>query len=370
MIDYLIVGAGLFGSVFAHEMNKRGQRCLVIDKRQHIGGNCYTETREGIETHVYGPHIFHTDSQALWDYVGRFCEFRPYIHSIVSRAGKKDYSFPINLRTLKQIFETESAELALARFEQDREAYRGRGGNDLESWCLSQVGPTLYERLIKGYTTKQWQTSPCELNAAIIKRLPVRMTEDDNYYTHRFQGLPVGGYTQIFERLLEGIDVRLGVDFFNDRAHFEQQARKIVYTGRIDQYFDYRFGPLGWRSLDFKWQYHDTSFVQKHIIVNHADIDVPYTRTVEYKHWMADAEALPRGTLLVEEYSLTSTLTSDAYYPINTIENKNRYDQYLELTRLLKDRVVFGGRLARYAYIDMAPTISMALNSVTREIKQ
>lgn len=367
MFDYLVVGAGLFGSVFAHEMSRRERSCLVIDRRSHVGGNCHTVTRDGIDIHVHGPHIFHTDSPALWRYINSYAEFTPLRHTVKACSNGRLYSFPINLGTLKEVFQVESGEHALALMKADRRPYEHLTGDNLEDWCLSQVGPRLYRMFIRGYTTKHWRKSPRELDAAIAKRLPIREVEDDSYYRHRYQGVPVGGYAPIFEKLLDGIEVRLGVDYFESRDYWNARARRIVFTGEIDRFFDYRHGRLEWRSLRFVSDIYPVRDKQGWAVINHTDEAIPYTRSIEYKHFASDRLANLEVTHVVTEYPAEVSETGEVYYPVPSSPNQARYRRYSEMTSTLEDRFIFGGRLARYVYIDMAPTIRMALNAVRRE---
>lgn len=366
-MDYLVVGAGLFGSVFAHEMTRRGRSCLVIEKRSHIGGNCYSETRDGIDIHVHGPHIFHTDSAELWSYVNRYAEFAPLRHTVKACYDGRLYSFPINLATLRQVFDVESDERAIDLMHEDREPYQHLAGDNLEDWCLSRIGPRLYGMFIRGYTTKHWRKSPRELDASIVKRLPIRYEEDDNYYRHRYQGVPVGGYTQIFRRLLDGIEVRLDTDYFEDRDFWNNRARKVVFTGEIDRFFDYRHGELEWRSVRFVSDVYPVRDKQGWAVINHTDEAVPYTRCIEYKHFQPERLGSLGITHVVTEYPAEVAETGEVYYPVPSAGNQARYRHYDEMASALEDRFIFGGRLARYVYIDMAPTIRMALNAARRE---
>lgn len=367
MVDYLIVGAGLFGSVFAHEMTRRGKSCLMIEKRHHIGGNCYSVTRDGIDIHVHGPHIFHTDSAELWEYVNRNAELFPFRHTVKACSDGRLYSFPINLTTLKQVFRVDSDERALDLMHVDREPYRHLRGENLEDWCLSRIGPRLYGMFIRGYTTKQWRRSPRELDASIVKRLPIREVQDDSYYRHKYQGVPLGGYTPMFERLLDGIEVRLGVDYFENRDFWNPKARKVVFTGEIDRFFDYKHGKLEWRSLRFVDDVYPVRDKQGWAVINHTDEAVPYTRSIEYRHFVPHRFADAEVTHVVREFPAEVGETGEVYYPVPSANNQARYRRYSEMASSLEGRFIFGGRLARYVYIDMAPTIRMALNAVRRE---
>ncbi|MFT5112904.1 MAG: UDP-galactopyranose mutase [Parasphingorhabdus sp.] len=366
-VDYLIVGAGLFGSVFACEMNKIGRSCLVIEKRNHIGGNCFTENRDGIDIHVYGPHIFHTSSDEVWDYVRRFVDFNDYKHTgCVSNKGIQ-YSFPINLKTMQQAYGIDDVSGLSERLEDDRAPYRNTDGSNLEQWCLAQVGPNLYEKLIRGYTKKHWNKAPSELDASIIKRLPIRKTADDNYYFDKYQGIPEQGYTALFNKLLDGIDIRLDVDYFADRTHWDNSANTVVYTGEIDRFFNYAEGVLEWRSLRFELSRHERPDVQGRSVVNYNDPEIPYTRIVEHKHFNLNATRNIKHSYTTYEYPAELADTGEAFYPVPTEANRKCYKRYVELTRQLGSRYIFGGRLANYVYIDMAPAIQMALNLARKE---
>lgn len=367
--DYVVVGAGLFGSVFAHEMTRHGRRCLVIDKRDHIGGNCHSERCDGIDVHRYGPHIFNTGSRALWDYVNSFTRFRHYRHAVRAFHEGRLYSFPINLSTIRAVFGGDSDDVSLSRMDADRAPYRELPRNSIESWCLAEMGPTLYRMFIHGYTTKHWRKSPAELDSAIVRRLPLRITEDDNYYENSFQGIPEEGYDALFRGLLEGIEVRLGVDYLGSRDHWDTRSRKVVYTGEIDCFFDYCLGHLEWRSLRFEHTVHPIPDYQQHAIINFSDTSVPYTRSVEYRHFNPEPARDTRLTHVVREYPAERSETGEAYYPVPTADNTRLRDRYRELAAERGNRVIFGGRLANYLYIDMAPTIRMALRAAGQELE-
>lgn len=351
MYDFLIVGAGLFGSVCARELTDAGYKCLVIDKREHIGGNCYTENVDGINVHKYGPHIFHTSDKEIWDYVNRFATFNHFVNRPKVRYGKDLYSFPINLMTLYQLFgvtdpRAAEQELDKRRIKIDRPA-------NLEEWVLTQVGQEIYDKFIKGYTTKQWGRDPKELPASIIKRLPIRMTYDDNYFKDKYQGIPIGGYTQIFEKLLDGIEVKTGVDFFDNNY----DANKIIYTGPIDKYYNYIYGELQYRSLEFDVQRLPISDLQGNAVVNYTDQNVPYTRIIEHKHFEFGTQ---NHTVVTLEYPKSS---GEPFYPVNDEVNNNIYNQYAKIEN---DKVIFGGRLATYKYYDMHQVIGAALATVKK----
>jgi UDP-galactopyranose mutase len=360
MYDYLIVGAGLFGSIFARELTDKGFKCLVIDKRDHIGGNCYTETIEGINVHKYGPHIFHTSDDKVWNYINKFCEFNHFVNRPKVNYKGKIYSFPINLMTLYQIFNVTTPEEAKDKL--DSVKYDITNPKNLEDWVLSQVGKDMYDIFIKGYTTKQWGMEPKLLPTSIIKRLPIRLNYDDNYFFDKYQGIPIGGYTQIFDKLLHNIDVKLNVDYFDDKNYWDNQSTKVVYTGPIDRYYNYIFGKLDYRSLEFKTKIEDCYDFQGNAVVNYTDIETEYTRIIEHKHFEFGKQ---NKTVITEEYPRNE---GEPYYPINDSTNNTRYNQYKEL--MVKDQnVIFGGRLADYKYYDMHQVIASALKRVKEEIK-
>lgn len=357
--DYLIVGSGLFGSIFARELTNIGYKCLVIDKRNHIGGNCFTESVEGINVHRYGPHIFHTSDDTVWNYVNKFCTFNNFINRPKVNFNGKIYSFPINLMTLYQLYNVSTPDQA--RLILDHVRYDIPNPKNLEDWILSQVGKEIYETFIKGYTTKQWGREPKLLPSSIIKRLPIRLNFDDNYYFDKYQGIPIGGYTQIFEKLLDGIEVKLNVDYFDDLDFWNNQANKIVYTGPIDRFYDYRFGKLEYRSLEFSTEIKHISDYQGNALINYTDIDTEYTRIIEHKHFEFGQQ---RNTVITKEYPRNE---GEPYYPINDSTNNARYYDYKELMKN-ETKILFGGRLADYKYYDMHQVIASALKRVKDEI--
>ncbi len=361
--DYLIVGAGFYGSVFAREMTDAGRRCLVIDKRDHIGGNCFTESLGGIDVHRYGPHIFHTNSQRVWDYVRRFAEFHLYRHKVKACCRGRLYSLPINLLTLHQLWGVTTPEQARAKLDSVREPIANPA--NLEEWALSQVGRDIYGLFFRGYTQKQWGADPRQLPASILKRLPIRLNFNDDYFDDRYQGIPIGGYTTIFEKLLEGVDVRLDTDFFANRGHLESLADKVVYTGPIDRFFDYCRGSLDHRTLRFETQRLAIEDFQGGTIVNYCDTDVPFTRITEFKHFQPSLEQRLSHTIITREYPMPWTRAAEPYYPINSTANEAIATEY----RRLKPRnVIFGGRLGSYRYYDMHQVIASALAAVEREL--
>ncbi|TDE11606.1 UDP-galactopyranose mutase [Dyadobacter psychrotolerans] len=358
--DYLIVGAGLWGSVFAHEANKRGKKCLVIDRRTHTGGNTYCENVEGINVHKYGAHIFHTNDKEIWDYVNSFVEFNRYTNSPVANYYGELYNLPFNMNTFYQLWKVKTPEEAQAKIKEQVEAAGIKEPKNLEEQAISLVGTDIYEKLIKAYTEKQWGRKATELPAFIIKRLPVRFTFDNNYFNDRYQGIPIGGYNKLTEGLLEGIEVRLGVDFFKDREELSNLAETIVYTGQIDEYFNFEHGLLEYRSLRFDNQLLDTENYQGNAVVNYTDGDTEYTRIIEHKHFEFGTQ--PK-TVITHEYPQEWTQGSEPYYPVNDDKNSEVFSRYKKLAAA-EEKVIFGGRLAEYRYYDMHQVIGSALHKV------
>ena len=349
----------MFGSIFAREMTDKGFKCLVIDKRNHIGGNCYTEEIEGINVHKYGPHIFHTSDDNVWEYINRFCTFNHYVHRPKVNYKGNIYSFPINLMTLYQLYNVTTpydAKVMLNNVKHDIKTPK-----NLEEWILSNVGTEIYETFVKGYTTKQWGRDPKLLPSSIIRRLPIRLTFDDNYFFDKYQGIPIGGYTKIFEKLLDGIEVRLNVDYLNDREYWNGQCKKVVYTGPIDRYYNYKFGELEYRSLEFKTEIRDTEDFQGVAIMNYTDTTPEYTRIVEHKHFEFGKQ---NKTIITTEYPRS---IGEPYYPVNDDINNSKYNQYKELMKI-ESNVIFGGRLTDYKYYDMHQVIASALKRTKDEI--
>ena len=361
MYDYLIVGAGIFGAVFAREMTDRGAKCLVIDKRSHIGGNCYTRNEGGIHVHEYGPHIFHTDSKRIWDYMNRWTEFNHFVLRPKVFNDGSIYSFPINMMTLYQLWGTKTPQEAEHKLQEVRVGIQNP--QNLEEWILSQVGQEIYKKFICGYTTKQWNRDPKDLPSFIIKRLPIRLTYDDNYFTDRYQGIPVNGYTPIFEKLLEGIPVELGVDYLKDRDRWNAAARKIVYTGAIDEFFDCDLGTLEWRSLRFEHETLNISDYQGVAVVNYTNVEIPFTRICEHKHFNFGKQ---NHTIITREYPQDWNPSKEKFYPINDEKNNNLFRRYHE--RIDTNRFIFGGRLADYKYYDMHQVVGSALARSEREM--
>ncbi len=378
--DYLGVGSGLFGSIFAYEANKRGKKVLVIDKRPNVGGNIYTENIDGINVHKYGAHIFHTSNKEVWDYINQFAEFNRYTNSPVARYKNELYNLPFNLNTFSKMFNLVTLQDIEKKLDEERKEglakLNGREPQNLEEQAISLVGTTVYEKLIKGYTEKQWGMSCKELPVSIIKRLPVRMVFDNNYFNNKYQGIPIGGYTQIIEKMLDGIEVKLNCDFFENRSELQNIAEKIVFTGSIDQYYDYKFGYLEYRSVRFETEELDVDNYQGNAVINYTDKEVPYTRVIEHKHFEQGKELgneVTEGpsvgkTIISREYSDKWDSTKEPYYPINNERNNTLYEKYKALAD--KDsNIIFGGRLGQYKYYDMDKVIEEALKCVKNEIK-
>lgn len=366
MYDYLIVGSGLYGSVFAHEATKRGYRCLVLDKRTHVGGNIHCETIEGINVHAYGPHIFHTNDKGIWDYVNQFADFNHFVLCTVANYKGELYNLPFNMNTFYQLWGVKTPAEAQAKIAEQIKNLPFTTPSNLEEQALQLVGPDIYEKLIKHYTEKQWGMSAKDLPAFIIKRLPVRFIFDNNYFNDRYQGIPIGGYNTIIDGLLKDIEVQVDTDFFANRNYFESIAQKIVYTGKIDEYFNYQFGELSYRSLRFEHEVHDTPNYQGNAIVNYTGPEIPYTRIVEHKHFEFGTQA---KTVITKEYPLLASKNAEPYYPINNDENTRIFNQYRDLAKE-QTRVIFGGRLAEYRYYDMHQVIASALTKVKQEFSE
>ena len=365
--DYLIVGSGLYGSMFAYRQKQAGKRCLVIDKRPHRGGNLYCEEREGINLHKYGAHIFHTNSKEVWDFVNSIVEFNRYTNCPLANYKGELYNLPFNMNTFYQMWGVKTPAEAQAKIAEQRAEVLamldGREPAHLEEQALSLVGRDIFEKLIKGYTEKQWGRPCVELPAFIINRLPMRLVYDNNYFNDKYQGIPVGGYNRLIDGLLEGVDVETGVDFFADRAKWESMADKILFTGKIDEFYDYRYGKLEYRTVSFEEEVLDTPNYQGCAVVNYTERDVPYTRIIEHKHFEAFGPEVydnPK-TVISREYSTEWNDSMEPYYPINNEKNHAVYEQYRALADAEKN-VIFGGRLAEYKYYDMAPIVEQILN--------
>ena len=356
--DYLIVGAGIFGSVCAHELNKQGKNCLVIDKRKTIGGNCYTEDVKGIHVHKYGAHIFHTNNKKIWDYINQFAPFRQYTHNVIANYKGDMYTLPFNMWTFHQMWGVTEPEEAKEKIESQK--FKGEITN-LEEQATSMVGKDIYEKLIKGYTEKQWGRSCVSLPSSIIKRLPVRFTWDSNYFNDKYTGMPIGGYTQIFEKMLEGIDIKLDTDYFKDKDYYDSIAEKVIYTGPIDKFYNYEFGELQYKSLRWETDVLKQDNFQGNPVVNYTDAEVPYTRILEHK-WFDPQNQ--KGTIISKEFSVDYNGNNEPYYPIRDKDNLEVYNKYLTLTKQ-HDKYIFGGRLATYVYYDMHQVIAQALKKIS-----
>lgn len=364
--DYLIVGSGLFGSVFACEAKKRGKKCLVIDKRSHIGGNIYTEKMEDINVHKYGAHIFHTSNKEVWEYINQFAEFNNYINSPVAVYKDELYNLPFNMNTFSKMWGIRTPAEAKAIIEKQIADLNITEPENLEEQALSLAGRDVYEKLVKGYTEKQWGRSCTELPAFIIKRLPLRFTYDNNYFNDRYQGIPMGGYTAIIERMLEGIEVKTDTDYFEFRKANPDVAEKIVFTGMIDEYFDYCYGPLQYRSVRFETEVLDCENYQGNAVVNYTEREIPWTRIIEHKHFEFGKQ--PK-TVISREYSSEWKQGMEPYYPVNNDENNALYDKYRSLADQ-EPNVIFGGRLGQYKYYDMDKVVAAALDCVKEELQE
>lgn len=361
--DYLIVGAGLFGAVFAQQAKQEGKTVLVIDKRSHLGGNVYTEEVEGIQVHRYGAHIFHTSDRKIWEYVQQFAVFNRYTNSPVARYKDEVYNLPFNMNTFYQMWGVKTPEEAKEKLKsQIREAAVCEPKN-LEEQALSLVGKDIYEKLIRGYTEKQWGKRAKELPSFIIRRLPVRYTYDNNYFNDSYQGIPVGGYTRMVERMLDGVEIRLNTDYFQAREELDRLADRVVFTGMIDAYYGECYGKLDYRSLRFETEVMDTPNYQGNAVVNYTEYEVPYTRIIEHKHFEFGTQ--PK-TVITREYPADWTGKEEPYYPINDERNNRLYEKYKALADQ-EDRVIFGGRLGMYRYYDMHQVIAEALESARKE---
>ncbi len=362
--DYLIVGAGLYGAVMAHELNKAGKKCLVIEKRNHIAGNVYCEEIEGIRVHKYGAHIFHTSNQMVWDYMNQFARFNHYINSPIAIYKDELYNLPFNMNTFNKMWGVKTPEQAKQMIRMQIEESNITNPQNLEEQAISLVGKDIYEKLIKGYTQKQWGRVCKELPAFIIKRLPVRFTYDNNYFNDPYQGIPVDGYTKLIQNMLGEVEVRTGVDFFEFRKMNPYVAKKTIFTGMVDQYFDYKLGALEYRSVRFETEVLDCDNYQGNAVVNYTDIEVPYTRIIEHKHFEYGTQ---EKTVISKEYSSEWKRGMEPYYPVNDEKNTGLYEKYKELADKEKN-VIFGGRLGSYQYYDMDKVVEAALDQVEKLI--
>ena len=362
--DYLIVGAGLYGAVFARELTKAGKTCLVIDKRDHIAGNIYTHEMEGIQVHQYGAHIFHTNNKEVWDYLNQFAVFNRYTNSPIANYKGEIYNMPFNMNTFNKMWGVITPAEAAAKIEEQRKANYTENPRNLEEQAINLVGVDIYEKLIKGYTEKQWGRPCTELPAFIIKRLPVRLTYDNNYFNALYQGIPVGGYTAMVAKMLEGVEVCLGQDYLADKASWDALADKVVYTGPIDAYFAYKLGVLEYRSVRFETEVLNETNYQGNAVVNYTDAKTPYTRVIEHKHFEFGTQ---EKTVISREYSAEWKLGDEPYYPVNDEKNSALYAKYKELAAG-EENVIFGGRLGEYQYYDMDKVVEVALNRVCAEL--
>lgn len=361
--DYLIVGAGLFGSTFAYEATKRGKKCLVIDKRNHIGGNIYCENINGINVHKYGAHIFHTANKEIWDYVNKFAEFNNYINSPIANYEGELYNMPFNMNTFTKLWnDVITPQDAINKIEEQKKELSHEPTN-LEEQAISLVGRDIYEKLIKGYTEKQWGRDCRDLPSFIIKRLPVRFTFNNNYFNDRYQGIPIGGYNKIIEKMLENCDIELNVDYLKNKEKYDSIANRTIYTGMIDEYYNYSLGNLDYRSLRFENEILDIDNYQGNAVINYTDSKTAYTRIIEHKHFEFND---CKGTVITKEYPSDWKIGDEAYYPVNDEKNNELYNKYKALS-LKENNILFGGRLGQYKYYDMDKVIIAALDLVKSE---
>lgn len=360
--DYLIVGAGLYGSTMAYELTKKGKRCLVIDKRNHIGGNIYCENIKGINVHKYGAHIFHTNDKNIWEYINQFCEFNNYVNSPIANYKNELYNLPFNMNTFTKLWkDVITPEDAKRKIEEQKQELNNKTPENLEEQAITLVGRDIYEKLIKGYTEKQWGKDCKQLPSFIIKRLPVRFTFNNNYFNDRYQGIPIGGYNQIIEKMLEKSDLELNVDYLKNKEEYNKKANKIIYTGMIDEYFEYKYGPLEYRSLKFETEIlENINNYQGNAVINYTDRETIFTRIIEHKHFEFNE---CEGTIITKEYPNNWNIGDEAYYPVNDIKNNKLYVKYFNLTKE-EPNIYFGGRLGNYKYYDMDKVIQAALEAV------
>lgn len=364
MYDYLIVGSGLFGATFAYEAGKKGKSCLVIDKRSHIAGNIYTKEIEGINVHEYGAHIFHTSNKYIWDYIRQFGEFNRYTNSPIAIYKDELYNLPFNMNTFSKLWNIKTPMEAKFKIEEQIKASGITEPKNLEEQAILLVGMDIYEKLVKGYTEKQWGKRASQLPPFIIKRLPVRFTYDNNYFNDQYQGIPIGGYTRIIEKMLEKSEVRLNTNFFKHKEELVKLADKVVFTGMIDEYYDYKYGELGYRSLEFETEVLDIENYQGNAVANYTEYEIPYTRIIEHKHFEFGTQ---KKTVITKEFPAVWKIGDEPYYPINNEKNNEIYEKYKILADK-EDKVIFGGRLAEYKYYDMHNVIYSALECSNREL--
>lgn len=366
--DYLIVGAGLFGSTFAYEAAQRGKKVKVIEKRDHIAGNIYTKEVDGIQVHQYGAHIFHTSNKKVWDYVNQFADFNRYTNTPVANYKGEMYNLPFNMNTFNKMWGVRTPKEAMTKIDAQRQEMAGKDPQNLEEQAISLIGRDIYEKLIKGYTEKQWGRKATELPAFIIRRLPVRLTYDNNYFNDDYQGIPIGGYTQIVEKMLDSdlIDVETGVDFFDKKDEYLNNYPKIVFTGMIDQFFNYQLGELEYRSLHFETEELDEDNYQGNAVINYTDAETPFTRIIEHKHFEFGKGDKDK-TIITREYPADWNRGDEPYYPVNNSRNNGLYKKYTELAQNKADNVIFGGRLGQYRYYNMDQVIAAALKTVDKE---
>ena len=368
--NYLVVGAGLFGAVFAHEAAQRGHKVKVIEKREHVAGNIYTKEVHGIQVHQFGAHIFHTSKKEIWEYVNQFAEFNRYTNSPVANYNGEIYNLPFNMNTFNKLWGVATPKEAIAKIEEQRAVLNGKKPENLEEQAISLIGTDIYEKLIKGYTEKQWGRKATELPAFIIRRLPVRLTYDNNYFNDTYQGIPIGGYTQIVEKMLDhnNITVETEVDFFDHKEEYLKEYDKVVFTGMIDQFFDYKLGELEYRSLRFETEVLDEDNHQGNAVVNYTDAKTPYTRIIEHKHFEF-GKGEKGKTVITREYPADWKRGDEPYYPVNDSKNNSLYKRYQELASKETENVIFGGRLGQYRYYNMDQVIGAALITVKNEFE-
>lgn len=361
MYDYLIVGCGMFGSVCARELTNHGKKCLIIDKRNHIAGNCYTSNYNGIHVHEYGPHIFHSNSKEIWNYINQFSEFNNYYHRVKVKYQEQIYSFPINLFTLYQLWNVKSPQEAINKFNIKTSTIDNP--QNLEEWLLTKVGEEVYKIFFYGYTKKQWNKEPKNLPIETMKRIPIRTTYEDNYFYDKYQGVPINGYTELFKNMLDGIDIELGVNYLVKRDYWNNKAKRIIYTGPVDEFFDMTYGQLEWRSLEFKKEIYNIEDYQGCAVVNYTDENIPFTRITEHKHFNFNQS---KETIITKEFPSNYETGKEKYYPVNDDINNEKHEKYRKL--IDKSKFIFGGRLAEYIYYDMHQVIGSALKTVKQEL--